>query len=98
MPDDQIAQAIGREEMGLAMQLARAGRNPIDTVYSMAKAFGYQRKEIAKEELPKVQGQKQLPPDQTLGTGAAVETDPKEGESDPFTEAFSEMFGRRKAS
>lgn len=99
--DEQIGQQIGREEMQLAMQLARENRNPIATVYQLAQQFGYSRKAPAEAlELPKVPGQRQLPPDQTLGSGAGGGGggDEKEDQPDPFDQAFGEMFGRRKAS
>ena len=96
--DQQIAQQIGREEMGLAMQLARSNRNPIATVYELAKAYGYQRKSQEKVELPDVPGQRQLPPDQTLGTGVTTESDAKDDDGDPFDEAFAAIYRPRKAS
>ena len=100
--DQQIAQAIGNEEMNLSMQLARDGRNPITTVYELAKAYGYQKKQAAPSnvtQLPNVPGLKQLPPDQTLGSGDGGGGDEADAESkDPFAEAFAEMFGKRKAS
>lgn len=94
--DEHIARQIGQEELGLAMNLARAGRNPIATVYQMAQAYGYSRKE--KVELPDIQGKKKLPPDQTLGTGAQTDSEPSDESSDPFEEAFGQVFGKRKAS
>jgi hypothetical protein len=96
----EITDYIAREEIQAAAQLAQSGRNPIEVVYSMAKAIGYQQSQ-AKEELklPQVPGQKQLPPDQTLGSTGAAANEPSENESaDPFSDAFAEMFGKRKAS
>lgn len=98
---EQAMQVIRDEEIGMAMQLARSGRNPITTAYDLAKAYGYQPKQqqqqAAAVELPKVPGPKQLPPDQTLGTGAATETGEDDGK-DPFETAFSEMFKPRKSA
>lgn len=97
---EEIDRYIGQEEMQAAAQLAKARRNPIEVVYSMAKAIGFQSKPAADVvQLPQVPGTKQLPPDQTLGSGAAPAADDNDAsQGDPFTEAFSEMFGKRKAS
>lgn len=105
--DEQIEQQIGTEEMNLSMQLAQAGRNPISTVYQLAQAYGYQKKasqdggDGGDVQLPNVPGQRQLPPDQTLGTGASGRhqggDDTNDGEpKDAFDQAFGELFGRRK--
>lgn len=99
--DEQIVAQIRQEETGMAMQLARAGRNPIQTVYELARAYGYQKKQPAAEtpQLPNVPKQQQLPPDQTLGTGGGSNADEDDvSNKDPFMEAFGEMFGKRKAS
>jgi hypothetical protein len=84
----------------MAMQLAQRGQNPITTAYELAKAYGYQPKQAKAAEpaleLPKVAGQKQLPPDQTLGTGAASEAELDDAK-DPFETAFGEMFKRKTA-
>jgi hypothetical protein len=97
---EQIRDVIIREEMGLAEQIARQGRNPSQTAYEIAKAYGYtpkaaQQAAAAIAELPKVAGPKQLPPDQTLGTGSAP-VDDTTGEPDAFEQAFGEMFGKKK--
>lgn len=102
--DEQVMQQIGKEEMGLAQQLARSGRNPISTVYQLAGAYGYQKKAQGEGgddlKLPTVPGQKQLPPDQTLGSGGGGGNrggdETNEGEKDEFDQAFAEMFGQRK--
>lgn len=108
MTDEQIVQQIGQEELRLSVQLAQSGRNPIATVYQMAQAFGYQKKAPQGDgkggdnlQLPNVPGQRQLPPDQTLGSGASGRQqggdDTSDGEKkDPFEEAFAEVFGKRK--
>jgi hypothetical protein len=70
--DEQIAEAIKREELGLAVQLARAGRDPVATVHEMAKRYGYQPKAAAPPAAkPPVDSgtSRRLPPDQTLGGG-----------------------------
>jgi len=103
--DEQIMQQVGQEEMNLAMQLARANRNPIATVYQLATAYGYQKKDPSKGtdtlKLPDIPGgPKQLPPDQTLGSGGGRggDTPADEGDKDEFDQAWAEMFGKRKAS
>lgn len=89
--DEQIVTTIVAEEQNLAVQLARQGRDPVQTAYNLAKHYGYQPK--AKEakdangggakpngqanvsQLPDP-GTRRLPPDQTLGGGTgAVDTD-----------------------
>ena len=42
-----IGKQIGQEGIQLAMQLARAGRNPIATVYQMAQAYGYRKEQTS---------------------------------------------------
>lgn len=103
MTDDQIGAQIGQEEMNLAMQLARSNRNPIATVYQLAAAYGYRKQEAPKGgdelKLPDVPGQKQLPPDQTLGSGGRGGDNPTaDDDKDDFDQAWSELFGKRKAS
>lgn len=103
--DQQIEAQIGQEEINLAAQLAQQGRNPISTVYQLATAYGYQKRAPQAGgddlKLPDVPGQKQLPPDQTLGSGGSQggdKSDDASGEKDEFDQAWSEMFGKRKAS
>jgi hypothetical protein len=96
---EQIRDTIIREEMGLAKQLAMQGRNPAQVAYEIAKAQGYTPKQAQQAsalaaELPKVAGPKQLPPDQTLGSGSSPVDDTTQ--PDPFDQAFGEMFGKRK--
>lgn len=98
---EQISQVIRNEEIGMAIQLARAGRNPITTAYELAQAYGYQRRQPKPAEgldLPKVPAPKKLPPEQTLGSGDGGATQEVEAESqDPFEDAFKEMFARKRA-
>jgi hypothetical protein len=98
--EEQVRDTIINEEMGLAKQLKRQGRNPAQTAYEIAQAYGYtpkaqQAQQEAAPELPKVPGPKQLPPDQTLGSGSAPVEDATD-QADPFEQAFNEMFGKRK--
>lgn len=96
--DEQIRDVILREERTLAFNLARQGRNPAQIAYQLAQIYGYAKKEPPKEELklPEVKGPKQLPPDQTLGSGSGPVTDTGEDEGDEFDDAFKEMFKPRK--
>lgn len=97
MPDNAIAQQIMTEERGMAIQLARAGRDPVRTAYAIAQANGYRRKEAQAPavELPKVAGPKTLPPDQTLGSGAGGSGESDDEAVDSFDAAFGEMFKKR---
>jgi hypothetical protein len=105
--DQQIEAQIGQEELQMSMQLARSGRNPIATVYQLAQSYGYQKKAPQGDgkggdvlQLPNVPGQRQLPPDQTLGSGASGQPqggdDQGGDQKDAFEEAFAELFGKRK--
>lgn len=98
----QLIEMIQREELGLASQLLRSGRNPHEVAYSLAKARGYAPKApngaAGESLLPEVKGQKQLPPDQTLGSSSGS---PNAGENfmnddEVFDKAFNEMFPKRK--
>lgn len=98
---EQLKQALSSEEIGLAAQLVRAGRNPHQVAYELARARGYTKKAAngAESLLPKVEKPNQLPPDQTLGTGSGS---PNAGETfldddEVFEKAFNEMFGRKRA-
>lgn len=97
--DEQIMEVIRREELGLATQLARMGKNPSQTAYEIAKQHGYQPK--AKEQKAPViqQGQRnQLPPDQVLnGGGASDIVDDDTPQPDAVDQALATLF-KRKAS
>jgi hypothetical protein len=96
---EQAIQMIRSEEINMALGLAKSGRNPITTAYQLAKAYGYQPKQAAPPvELPKVAGPRQLPPDQTLGTGASDGAEVNDGTPDPFEQAFADMFKPRKSA
>jgi hypothetical protein len=97
--EDQIRHTIISEEMGLAKQVAQQGRNPAQMAYQIAEAHGYQKKaaqQAAAVDLPKVAGPKQLPPDQTLGSGSSGAVEDTGGEADEFDKAFGELFGKRR--
>jgi hypothetical protein len=100
--DEQIVTQIRQEEFGLARQLAQQGRNPIQTVYQLAHAHGYQKKAQQQAsnvtQLPNVPAPKQLPPDQTLGSGDGGGGDEVDAGKDPFDDAFAELFGRKKSA
>lgn len=91
--EDQVAQQIRQEELGLANQLMRQGRNPHEYVYKLAAARGYQRK-AAPPPIPEVPKPTQLAPDQTLGTSGGSEAPDAEA-PDEFARAFAEVFKRR---
>jgi len=95
---EQIIEGLRREELGLAHQLMQAGRNPHEVAYQLAKARGYTPKGAA-PAVPNVAGKTQLPPDQTLGSGAGS---PNAGdnaipEGEEFDLAMKQMFGRKRA-
>ena len=89
----QGAKQIRQEELGLANQLMRQGRNPHEYAYKLAAARGYQRK-AAPPPIPEVPKPTQLAPDQTLGTSGGSDA-PEAEQPDEFTRAFTEVFKRR---
>jgi hypothetical protein len=103
LTQEQVRDIIGREELTLAANLMRSGRNPHEVAYTLAKARGYAPKAPdpapGAPVLPVVATTKQLPPDQTLGSGSGT---PSSGEvfledDEVFDKAFGEMFGRKRA-
>ena len=95
---DELNRAIVQEEMAFARQLLSQGKNPHQFAYAIAQARGYKKAEPKEKlELPKVEGgPKQLPPDQTLGSGADTAGAGEEEKGDEFDDAFSELFGKRR--
>lgn len=100
--DQQIMQVIRQEETQLSVQLARQGRDPVQTAYNLAKHYGYtpkpreEKKAGEQNKLPDAPGNKRLPPDQTLGTGASEDSSVyKEGEKDPVDDALASLFKKR---
>lgn len=93
---EQIANAVRQEELQMAAQLMRQGRNPHDVAYQIAKARGYTAKAAAPAApvVSAVPAQKQLPPDQSLGA-ASGGGDAVDEEADPFETAMKEMFRKR---
>lgn len=103
VPIQQVRQFMAQEELQLAANLMRAGRNPSEVAYTLAKARGYTPKqakaaaEVA-QLVPNVPEPKKLPPDQTLGTGAGSPgAGDEQDEVDPFDAAMSAVFGRKRA-
>lgn len=103
VPVQQVRQFMAQEELQLAANLMRAGRNPSEVAYGLAKARGYTPKQArAAAEVanlvPNVPEPKKLPPDQTLGTGAGSPgAGDEQEEADPFDVAMSAVFGRKRA-
>lgn len=112
VPIQQIRQFMSQEEMQLAVNLMRNGRNPAEVAYGLAKARGYsppkpaeaQKPELkpaapekVAELVPKVPEPVKLAPDLTLGTGAGSPATGTDIEEDPFDAAFKEVFGRKRA-
>lgn len=111
MTQQDLTQAIGREELQLAGMLMQSGRNPSEVAYNLARARGYAPKapdvpkvepkpasaEKVAELLPKVPEPVKLSPDLTLGSGTGSPMSGSDIEEDPFDAAFKEMFPRRRA-
>jgi hypothetical protein len=93
--DDEVAKVIRSEELGLAAQLMRAGKNPSQVVYRLAQQYGYQKK-VEAPKLPEATN-KRLPPDQTLGSGSAANLDDADtyAERDPFDVALASIRPKR---
>jgi hypothetical protein len=98
--DQQIRETIQREEIVLAVNIKRSGRDPMQVAYNLAKHHGYTKKEAAAAaaaEPPPVAKlpdppARRLPPDQTLGSGAGGDTPVyKEGEQDPVDIALASL-------
>lgn len=93
--DEQIHQVISQEEISLAVQLTRAGRDPVATAFELAKKYGYVPKKpdngdehlkLLKKSLSSLDDpSKRLPPDQSLGASSGA-TDLKD-DSDQVTDA-----------
>jgi hypothetical protein len=96
---EQIIQVIRHEETNLAVQLARQGRDPVQTAYNLAHHYGYVKKAAAAAATPPPAPiEKRLPPDQTLGSGAGAAPDLVEqddGEPDPVDLALASLTRRR---
>lgn len=91
--EEQVSNQITQEEISLASQLMRQGRNPVEYAYKLAAARGYQKKAPA-PVLPDVPKTPQLSPDKTLGTSGGGDA-PDADQPDEFTRAFAEVFKRR---
>lgn len=97
---EQIIEVIRREELQLAVNLARAGQDPIATAFELAQRYGFKPK--AKEE-PKTdqkiaqlpEASRRLPPDQSLGGGHGDPNTEQEAELDPIDTALASLFRKR---
>lgn len=110
--DEQLADAIVKQELAMAKQATAAGRNPHELAYALALANGYTKQAPAtkkggkpggKVALPPPQdGEETLDPDLTLGRSNGEAPDPDEDDipdpntHDPFDVALKEMFGRQQ--
>jgi hypothetical protein len=100
---EQMGQLLQREELTLAANILRSGRNPSEVAYNLAKARGWAPKAPPKPpeekkpelKLPDVPEPKKLPPDLTLGTGTGSPVQADDND-DPFESAWKEVFGARK--
>jgi hypothetical protein len=100
---EQMGQLLQREELNLAANILRSGRNPSEVAYNLAKARGWAPKAPPKPpeekkpelKLPDVPEPKKLPPDLTLGTGTGSPVQADDND-DPFESAWKEVFGARK--
>jgi hypothetical protein len=102
---EQLGQLLQREELQLAANILRSGRNPSEVAFNLAKARGWAPKPVKAPEAPKppeeklklpdVPAPKQLPPDLTLGTGTGSPVQADDND-DPFESAWKEVFGARK--
>jgi hypothetical protein len=100
---EQMGQILQREELQLAANILRSGRNPSEVAFNLAKARGWAPKPAKAPEAPKppelklpdVPEPKKLPPDLTLGTGTGSPVQADDNE-DPFESAWKEVFGARK--
>jgi hypothetical protein len=103
---------MSQEEVQLAANILRTGRNPAQVAYALARARGYApakppeppkpepkpaTTEKIAELLPKVPDPVKLAPDLTLGTGTGSPISGSDIDEDPFDAAYKEMFGRKRA-
>ncbi len=96
--DEQISSVIAQEEINLAVQLARAGRDPVATAHELAKRYGFVPKKAPTEEQLKAlkPDGKTLPPDQSLGGGHGAPDLSNEQEDRP-DEVATALASLRKA-
>lgn len=107
MTHEAIVESIRRQELAMAAQMMRAGRNPHEAAYRLAMINGYVKaappqdgKETADgtTEL-KLKEEKKLDPAKTLGaSGGAAGDDQEDTDDDPLQldQAMKEIFGGRK--
>lgn len=105
LSEEAIVEQIKQEEMGLALNVMRAGRNPAEVIFKLAGQYGYTKKapvdaKQEQQQMPELKGQKKLDPDMTLGksTGNAPDHDdtPDPDSVDQVEVAISELFGKRR--
>lgn len=105
---EQLGQILDREELNLAANILRTGRNPSEVAYNLAKARGYAKPAPAPAPsptpapapaaklIPDVPEPKKLAPDLTLGTGSGAPVVEDDSGKDQFDVAWNEVFGGRK--
>lgn len=110
--DQQIMAEIGKQELQLASNALKNGRNPHEVAYRMAVINGYKKAEQPpvvppkagiKKVVPKIPKEEALDPDVTLGKSAGGDEGGDEDDDakdpntyDAFDDAIKEMFGGRK--
>jgi hypothetical protein len=98
---EQIVEVIRNEEINLATQLARAGKDPVQTAYELAQRYGYQKKAPQNQQQQQTTPKGQLPPDQTMGGGGGNAPDNKEADAeedaaeDMVAKALESLMRRR---
>jgi hypothetical protein len=92
---EEIVATIRQEETTLAVQLARQGRDPVQTAYNVAKHFGYVKKQAPPPAATTPPPDKRLPPDQTLGTGVGAVDTTEASEPDPIDIALASLARKR---
>lgn len=103
---EQVVDAIKRQELQMAVQVMRTGRNPHEAAYRLAVINGYKKvekkeedkKDEKKVDAPKIEEEKRGDPSLSLGnSGGGAADDAKDDIGDPLEDALKEMFGRKRA-
>jgi hypothetical protein len=95
---EKINEIIRREELALAVNLARAGRDPVATAHELARRYGYQPKAPPTKQQQAPTNTNRLPPDQTLGGGQGapdLSGDDENDRKDEVDTALASLFKKR---